>query len=51
MDFGVGLPLSHNKICALEGGGIFRAPILWVWREGRGVVDHVAAYLVLESTR
>jgi hypothetical protein len=36
------LPLSHNKMVALEGGGLFRAPVRWLWVEGRGVMDSLA---------
>ena len=40
------LPLAHNKICALEGGGLLRAPVRWMWEEGRGVMDNLARYLL-----
>ena len=40
------LPLSHNKMVALEGGGLFRAPVRWIWVEGQGVMDSLAQYIV-----
>mmetsp|Transcript_17839 Transcript_17839/g.43097 ORF Transcript_17839/g.43097 Transcript_17839/m.43097 type:complete len:456 (+) Transcript_17839:171-1538(+) len=39
-------PLSHNKMVALEGGGLFRDPVRWIWVEGRGVMDSLAEYIV-----
>ncbi|CAM9441241.1 unnamed protein product [Ectocarpus sp. 4 AP-2014] len=42
VDFGGVAPVSHNKICALSRTAITTA----LYRSGRSVVDHAAAFLV-----
>ena len=40
------LPLAHNKIVALNGGGPIRALMNPVWKEGRSTMRHCAAFLL-----